>query len=236
MRLTLPMMPLAAALLLPTLPGITHAASVVPDFNISGVPDAGFPHFEDKVKLSLSKSGKDWKFTAVNTTGTQLFQKNPTQSYNITSPSFSLTALFDSSLNFKNGTMAIKGKIPSLGVNSTTNLWTATLSNFGFDINPFDGSPISLGWKTTNMTGWGVTAGYAFGTPESVYLYNFGLSSLANMFYGHHGSSFSNVTATALTTVPVPAAVLLLGSGLIALFGLRRRNHASSTLDEPLVA
>lgn len=215
----------AAVLLFACFAGSSRAATIVPDWNMPGIPDAGFPHFEDAVKVNFAKSGSNWKLTATQRAGTHLFQSDPGTAHNVANSSFSLTAMFDSSLNFTGGNLQIKGKIPSLGVNTSTSLWKTSLTDFGFDINPFDGSPVALGFETSGHSGW--AAQFSGGAPESVYLLSPDLSSLAVNLFSHKGVSAS-INATALTTVPVPAAAWLLGSGLIALFGMRRGGAAAA--------
>jgi len=198
----------------------SQAMSVVPDWNMPGIPDAGFGHFQDSVRVTFARNGQNWKLTATETGGTSLFQEDPTHAYSLSNTKFMLTANFDSLFHFTGGNMQIKGKIPESGVSSGTLRWNANLTGFGVDINPFDGSPIALGFETRGYSGRATQL--ADGSPQSVYLFDPRLATLALDLFNHHGSSLS-VNATALTTVPVPAAVWLLGSGLIALFGVRRK-------------
>lgn len=219
-------MPVTVTALLFTLfTGNALASSTVPDWNISGIPDAGFPHFEDSVKVTFARSGSNWKLTANERSGTHRFQLSPTEAYKVTNVDFSLEALFDTNLRFKGGELEIEGKINGLGVNTKTTLWEASLTDFGVDYNPFDGSPIALGFETDNHGGWATL--FDSGMPESVYLFTPSLWTLALNVAGGNGTSV-NINATALTTVPVPAAVWLLGSGLMALLGGRRRNTVSA--------
>lgn len=205
--------------------GTVQAMSAVPDWNMAGIPHAGLPYFRDAVKVTLARDGSDWKLTATEISGTQLFQKDSAHAYALSNASFMLTANFDSSLDFTGGNMEIKGKIPGLGVNSLTSLWKASLSGFGVDTNPFDGSPIALGFKTSGESGWATQ--FSHGSPESVYLFDPQLATLAlNLFNPREGSV--SVNASALTTVPLPAAAWLLGSGLIGLFGFRHKGASAA--------
>lgn len=119
--------------------------------------------------------------------------------------------------------MLIKGKVPGLGINSSQTLWSASLSDFGFDFNPNDGSPVSLGWKTNQPFGALNDLYNLSGSAESVYLYDFNPSSFALNFFS--GGSLS-INAKAISTVPIPAAVWLLGSALASLAGMRRKAPA----------
>jgi len=186
-----------------------------------GIPEAGFPHFQDAVKVSFAKNGSNWKLTATQANGTHLFQLDPDSSYNVTSASYSLTANFDKRLNFTSGNLKIDGKVPGMGVNRSTTLWKTSLTDFGVDFNPLDGSPIALGFETSGHSGWATQ--FSSGAPESVSLFSPNLTTLALNLFGHRGVSAS-INSTAITTVPVPAAVLLFGSALagMAAFGRRK--------------
>jgi hypothetical protein len=221
-----------AALALLAFTGAARAMSAVPDWNVAGIPDAGFAHFQNGVKVTFAKNGSNWKLTAANNGGSQLFQTDPSHAYSLSKTSFVLTANFNSSLNFTGGNMELKGKIPGLGVNSVISLWKTSLSGFGVDMNPFDGSPFALGFATSGHSGW--ASRYANGSPESVYLFAPNLATLAFKLFNHQGLSMS-VNATALTTVPVPAAVWLLGSALIGLFGARRKGTTVTHPTPPLL-
>lgn len=205
--------------------GSSQAATTVPDWNMPGIPDAGLPHFEDAVRIKFQKSGSYWELKATERSGTHRFQYDSSTSHNVNDSSFSLKALFDSDLNFVGGNMKIKGEIHGMGVHDETTLWKSKLTDFGFDFNPYDGSPMALGFKTADHSGW--AAQFSSGAPESVYLYSPDLSSL-RVHASHHDGGGISINATALTTVPVPAAAWLLGSGLIALMGMRRRGTASA--------
>ncbi|MEK7322146.1 MAG: VPLPA-CTERM sorting domain-containing protein [Pseudomonadota bacterium] len=236
-----------ASVLLSTFANVGAASAVAPDFDIDGVPIAGFPHFEDTVKVSFKKmGGRDddgdrngrtgWRLTAMQHGDTHLFQSTTDSNHDVAVPKFSLEADFDEDLNFIKGDMKLSGKIPGLGVRKQT-LWEADLSDFGFNTGA-DGHPRSLGWKIINIEddSWAVEAGYSDGiTPESVYLYNFSSSMLVDMFAAGEGFKINRIDATALTTVPLPAAVWLLGAGLLALTGLRRRSEISSDADNTLL-
>lgn len=248
------MTPVTAALLLTAFAGAGNAVEVVPTFNIPGVPPAGYPHFENDVKVSFKEArhsrdddddddrGGDaaqhnhklhkWTLEATKHGRTQLFQVDPDEAHKVQSAKFNLVSYFDEDLNFLDGSVSIEGKIKGLDVNKKTMLWEADLSHFGFDNNASDGSPKSLGWTTTDPSGWAVDAGYWTGADESVYLYEFTKgnkpsSALTEMFAEGEGEKINHLHATALTTVPVPAAVWLLGSGLLGLAGLGARAKKS---------
>lgn len=245
------MAPVTTALLLTAFAGAGNAVEMVPTFNIPGVPPAGYPHFENEVKVTFkearhSRDDDDdgdaaqhnhnlhkWTLEATKHGRTQIFQIDPDEAHKVQSAKFNLVSAFDEDLNFLDGSVSIEGKIKDLGVDTKTTLWEADLSHFGFDNNASDGSPESLGWTTTDPSGWAVDAGYWSGADESVYLYNFTKgnkpsSSIPEMFGKGEGEKINDdLHATALTTVPVPAAVWLLGSGLLGLAGLGARAKKS---------
>jgi hypothetical protein len=213
------------ALLLFVFTGTSQAYSVVPDFNIGGVPDAGFAHVENNnLKVTFAKNGSSgYKLTATYDppgTGSFKVQTNPGTAYNVTgSKTFSLTSFFNNSLGFTSGSLLLKGKVSGLGINSDTTLWSASLSNFGYDINPFDGSPISLGWRTNGPSGALKNLFDPGGSSESIYLWGFNSLNLSKLL-SKQAISFN---AQGITTVPIPAAVWLFGSALMGMGVIGRR-------------
>ncbi|MDD5035531.1 MAG: VPLPA-CTERM sorting domain-containing protein [Methylococcaceae bacterium] len=224
---------LGAVALLAVLPNLGHAATAVPNFDIDGIPKPGFPHFANSADITLTKSdsgsGASFQLSAVSTDKSPfVFQYNPSSSFTVNG-TFNLAATFNASGKFTDGNITVDGTIPGYNVPGTTapsstNLFSAKLIAFGAETEIDDSSPVALGFKTDNLTGW---AGDQFGNhgQESVYLYNFNVPGLMNDF-----SNFKFKTATfhgsAITTVPVPAAVWLFGSALALLSGARRRKAA----------
>jgi hypothetical protein len=205
---------------------------------IGSVPAPGFPDFNNGANLTFSKlSSGAFKLTATtNNSSPFTFNTDPSHSWNVTGSSssskgsFSLTANFNSSLGFLNGTVDIKGRIPTyngpgtIGSVKTTvqNLYHANLTGFGIDT-----SPIGLGFSTNAATDTGWASQFSpNGTSESVWFYssNIWQTILANVAIRSHDKTWSislnNVQA--VTTVPVPAAVWLMGSALLGLFRLRK--------------
>jgi hypothetical protein len=220
--------------LLSLLPSVGFAASAVPNFLIGGVPPAGFPHFENPASITLTKSGTgssaSYLLTSANTSGDFIFQYNSTSAYNVTG-TYNLTASFNAAGVFTGGSLAINGTLPGYNGPGTApsatsqNLFSANLVSFGYDIVP-DITPVALGFKTENFSGWATQ--FSDGSAESAYLYNFNVPGLMNMFAN---PKFKTITfqGAALTTVPIPAAVWLFGSGL-ALISCVRRNKPHSNL------
>lgn len=131
--------------------------------------------------------------------------------------SFSLTATIDQAGALSGGNFAITGQSTALGIPATTTLLSGAVSGFGYQ----DGGPVDLfEFEITNLAG------------ELAGLYgSTALVHATTEFGGTFNNSFSaDFSAAAYSdtfaVVPVPAAIWLLGSGLIGLAGIaRRRPH-----------
>jgi hypothetical protein len=106
----------------------------------------------------------------------------------------------------------IEGTIPLLGITTDTILMTADLTSFGTD------GGMWVGFNTTNIV-CSSLLGVTCSTSESVVFY------LDSLFQGV--TAAARYSASAITTVPLPAAVWLFGSGLMCLIGAARRRKAS---------
>jgi hypothetical protein len=222
-----------ALTLLFVLPSVGIAASAVPNFLIGGVPPAGFPHFENPASITLTKFGTSssatFQLTAASTSGNFIFQYDPTSAYTVTG-TYSLTASFNATGVFTGGSLAINGTLPGYDGPGTApattaqNLFSAHLVSFGNDIVP-DITPVALGFKTENFSGWATQ--FSDGSAESAYLYNFNVPGLMGMFTN---PKFKTITfqGSAITTVPIPAAVWLFGSGLALIACVRRKKNHST--------
>ena len=221
-----------ALTLLSVLPSVGIAASAVPNFLIGGVPPAGFPHFENPASITLSKSGTgasaSFLLTSANTPGNFIFQYDPSSAYNVTG-TYSLNASYNAAGVFTGGSLAINGTLPGYdgpgAAPSATsqNLFSANLVSFGYDSVP--GPLVALGFKTENFSGWATQ--FSDGSAESAYLYNFNVLGLMSMFTN---PKFKHITfqGSAMTTVPIPAAVWLFGSGLALISCVRRKKPHST--------
>jgi hypothetical protein len=200
---------LAATCLLLLSTVVSHSAFAL---SIPGLRSSGAPGFLNEVKVSLRVQGANKRTLSV--TGKDGFIFFNGSVLNGTSGMYKLTATFDGAGNLTGGDVTLKGAIDSLGItNMNTLLFSADLEKFGFD----PGQASLIGFNTTNIvcdTGLGVVCT----TSESVYI------ELDSMWLGLN--TRQRTTGLATTTVPVPAAVWLFGSGLAFLGATARRRRA----------
>jgi len=197
----------------------------VDGYTLPGINPASIPKFENAASI-------DWKaklrtkhgvttgtasLDASYTGGDFLFNGNATDSYTIDKGKYDLHAdfIYDPELGAfvldttkgKN-TVTIAGKltIPSLDIDLKGTLFTAGLDSWAY-------SGSLIGFNTT-ITG-GLICGTVFActTHESAYL------SLADGGFDPN-LDLKHVSGTAVTTIPLPAAAWLLGSGLLGLAGI----------------
>lgn len=195
----------------------TASAFTPPTFNAPGILPAGIPDFTNSATNLFFGFGS-YVLTATGTGGT--FNLNPTQSYSVSNESFTLTADFNSKGQLTGGTESIWGSISGLTSNTYQNLYTASLAAYGVST-----STIGLGFETTGATGW--ASKFQTG-PESVYLYSPSMASFDSALKSGSPPVFYFGSASALTTVPLPAAGWLLGPALAGLLAAGRRRRSSS--------
>ena len=146
---------------------------------------------------------------------------------NIVNGTFNLAATIDAAGNLVSGSLTIGGTVASLGFNSGT-LLTGTLTDFGFPNVGSDPFEFLL-----DVTG-GDAAGLYGSVPAGVILSGTGFSEPG--LSGDFNGDFDNLaliddvptpgTGRAVANVapvPLPAAVWLFGTGLLALVGVGRR-------------
>ena len=133
-------------------------------------------------------------------------------SYGIKDTKYNLTANFNSSGAFTSGSVAIDGKFN--GSSTSTTLMTANLTSFA---KSSDGE--MWGFNTNNIVCSAAINAAAHGctTAEVVYL---GLADAQKSL-----TKSWSTKGVALTSVPVPTAAWLLGSGLVGLVGVARRKR-----------
>jgi hypothetical protein len=183
--------------------------------------------------------------------GTLYWQPSPKTSNNAiaTTGASTLDAFFDVNASLipdgttiaghtYNDQLTITGNAPIGGqpFNPPKSLWAVPLTKFTAGVFGSWSNPnIELGFQTGNPRNPNGSTGsqniwafpYWSGGAESVYLYNLGFSDWAKLFSGWNetkgGTIVSGVFANLYATVPLPAGLPLLGSGLLSLLGLLRR-------------
>jgi hypothetical protein len=177
--------------------------------SIPGLRSSGTPAFQFDVKVRHVPQGPNKSTMTITGRNDFIFYNGAVE--NGIDGTYNLKATFDSAGNVTGGDVSLKGAIPSLGiVDKNTVLFTADLEAFGFD--PLQ--PMLIGFNTTNImcdAGLGVVCTNS----ESVYV------TLDAMFTGL--DTRLRTSGTSITTIPLPAAVWLFGSGLALLGATARR-------------
>lgn len=132
---------------------------------------------------------------------------------------YRLSVSFDSNGDFLSGDLSLKGKIPTLLTgNGPQLLLTANVISFDFD-STYSDTLIGFGIENIDCNlelGIGDCHGYS----ESIWI------TLDSAYLDDPNARFRN-SGYAITTVPVPAAVWLFGSGLIFLSAAARKRRAA---------
>lgn len=178
---------------------------------LPGLVAPSLPAFGTYINANFTKGSSTsvLKVTAASSNSIFLVPFSP-YVYGIKSTSYNLTANFNSSGTFTSGSLSISGKFNNSS--TTTTLMTANLINFAKSSNGY-----LWGFNTNNIVCSAAinTAAHGCTSAEVVYL---GLASAQKSL-----TKSWKTTGVALTSVPVPAAAWLFGSGLAGLASIGRR-------------
>jgi hypothetical protein len=190
-------------------------------YELPGIVSSSLPAFETPVRVSYLNNSSGSKITAVfNYMGGDSNLVFSSQTFGVQNTKYRLTAFFDSYNVFQSGTVQIRGKIPGLvSGHGIQTLMTANLTSFASNA-----LGDLLGFNTDNIVCHpDINVFASCTTSESVYL------ALSKGIFedgkkeGWEKFGKFTTTGVAITSIPVPAAVWLFGSGLLGLSAVARR-------------
>ncbi len=180
--------------------------------NLPGIVAPSLPAFLDGVTVSYSKISSSTRVLSATYAADLGTQKlvYPNKVFSVKDTVYTLNAKFNSSNVFQSGTVSMQGTISGLGINSLQTLMTADLTAFGKGYGGY-----VIGFNTSNIQCNPLINAYNQCTKAESITMALGKSFNFQTDYKAKGY--------ALTSVPVPAAVWLFGSGLMGLVGVARR-------------
>ena len=209
-------------------------ATVQPTTQLGSIPEAGAPSFVfnqgfntfssnvqswfDNYVIIQNEGGADGSYNLfAHNEGSFTYWETMGTSMGGTMGSFDLNAKFDSNGVLQaGGTVQITGTIAGAGINdAATVLMTADLGGFEYD-NDIEGFAIANIRCAEEIIG-------CADDPDQVESIYFGMTAAFSGIENLNGANY-RTTMTNITTVPVPAALWLMISGLACLAGLARRN------------
>jgi hypothetical protein len=213
-------------------------ARVQPTTQLGGIPEAGAPSFVfnqgfnsfstnvqswfDNYVIIQNEGGADGSYNLfAHNEGEFTYWENMGSSMGGTRGSFDLNAKFDSNGVLQaGGTVQITGAIAGAGINDpATVLMTADLVGFEYD-------NALVGFAIANIRCAEEIVGCA-DDPDQVESIYFGMTAGFVGMENLNGSNY-RTTMTNITTVPVPAALWLMVSGLACLGSLMRRKTTTA--------
>jgi hypothetical protein len=198
-------------------PGGVHVGFI----GLDDIVPASFPNFENTVKVKVTKKGNRGYRLKVRKKGKgSYFNPSSSESLTIKGGNYKLDAYFDNFGNFLEGTVEIKGKVETSAGTARGTLMTATLGINKFSDTAFAYTSTLLGFNTRDIVCNSVINDFLGGggctTDESVII------ALQDGGFDPTEIGYKS-DGLAVTSVPVPAAAWLFGSGLLGLVGMARR-------------
>lgn len=183
--------------------------------SLPGVKDGGFPYFVEGVAVSYKETGNGFNIKASYDDSSFLSSLliAPGDILDITGTSFRLKARVRNGV--ADGSIKIMGSIDDLGMTRKETLLTADLSGLW----NIDANGTLIGFNTANIVCNDFINAYigGGGCSQSEVIYLALQDAITN------GTGKLRTTGEALTTVPLPAAAWLFGTGLLCLAGISRR-------------
>jgi hypothetical protein len=182
---------------------------------LAGIRTPSLPAFGTGVNVTFTKGSHSSTLVASYYSNLNLsILAYDNKVFSVTNTIYSLNATFNSSGVFTGGTVSIKGKINGTGLNTggtVVELMHATLSSFAKSSSGY-----LYGFNTTGIVCNPAILAYKGCTQnESVYLALFNSEKSLTKSWSTKG--------VAITTIPIPAAAWLFGSGLMGLAAVARR-------------
>jgi hypothetical protein len=188
------------------------------DYSLPGIPNSGYS-FENDVVIKYQRSdAQSYKMTAEAKRIDGIFSYGGIN-YTVENLTFKLRANFDADKVFDplGSTLRINGNLTIGDITSNGRLYEADLTAFDWD----EQSGALIGFNTEKTFCSEVVMSTKCTMNESVYLYDFG---------GGFNVDLKKFRADgiAVTTVPVPAAVWLFGSGLLGMVSVAKRKKRAA--------
>jgi hypothetical protein len=225
---------LSAAALVSTT-GYANTCPTGPQYNgycLDGLVPGSYPFFDTGVDVTWDKKNSSLTASFDNSGGESIFHVSSTESYEVTNTKFDFEAIMNlsdpSAGGGTYGDVEIYGHIPAflppIGDNPAPLLMRADLTGAWAQ----DGTMTLIGFNTTNIFCHAAIDAYVNCTTAEVIYFDLAEAlDFNDLGKNSKGNVKSKPSGVALTSVPVPAAVWLFGSGLLGLVAIARRKKAA---------